>query len=223
MGRVLVVDDDTDVRAALTMLLEADGHSVVELDDGLKVLDIISEHGVDVILLDISMPQVDGFEVLGMLMLDPRSAGVPVVVISARGRPSDKAQAMALGASDYVSKPWGNGEVEFRVRMALGRSERKWAELKKKPADEPRAAAAPPAKVQPIPQAERPTDPQRQPSAPARLSRSARPTPRPAAAPPPANPAAPAPMPAAHVPAPRPLHRRPRVRRIVRSIRRRVA
>ena len=120
MGRVLVVDDDTDVRTALTMLLEDDGHSVVGLDDGLKVLDIISEHGVDVILLDLSMPKVDGFEVLSMLMLDPRSAGIPVIVVSARGRPEDKAQAMALGASDYVNKPWGEGVVEFRVRMALG-------------------------------------------------------------------------------------------------------
>jgi DNA-binding response OmpR family regulator len=223
MGRVLVVDDDVDVRAALTMLLENDGHSIVELDDGMTVLDIIAEHGVDVILLDLSLPKVDGFEVLSMLMLDPRSAGIPVIVVSARGLPDDRAQAMALGATDYVYKPWGDGEVEFRVRMALGRSERKWAELNKRQADEPGAAAAPPAQIQPIPETERPTDPQRQPSAPARLSRSARPTPRPAAAPQPANPAAPVPMPAAHDPAPRPLYRRPRVRRIVRRIRRRVA
>ena len=207
MGRVLVVDDDTDVRAALTMLLEADGHSVVELDDGLKVLDIISEHGVDVILLDISMPQVDGFEVLGMLMLDPRSADVPVVVISARGRPSDKAQAMALGASDYVSKPWGNGEVEFRVRMALSRSERKWAEENKKPGDNTVRPAA--------------TQPQT--SGPARESRPARPLEQSMPAPQVGSPAAPSHPPAAHEPASRPPRRRTRVRRIVRRTRRRVA
>ncbi|MCH7734335.1 MAG: response regulator [Chloroflexi bacterium] len=208
MGRVLVVDDDTDVRSALVMLLEADGHSVVELDDGLKVLDMISDHGVDVILLDISMPHVDGFEVLSMLMLDPSSAGVPVVVISARGRPSDKAQAMALGASDYVNKPWGDGEVEFRVRMALGRSERKWAEENKKPGENP-----------PV----RPAAPQPQPSAPIRSSRPAQPVQPPAPAPQAVSPAAPHTAPAAHKPASRPLRRRPRVRRIVRRIRRRAA
>ena len=135
MGRVLVVDDDADVRAGLKMLLEDDGHSVVELDDGLRVPEIINEHGVDVILLDLSMPRVDGFEVLSMLLLEPRMAAIPVIVVSARGRPNDRAQAMALGACEYVNKPWGDGEVEFRVRIALGKSEKKWAEESKTPAN----------------------------------------------------------------------------------------
>ncbi len=216
MGRVLVVDDDTDVRSALKMLLEDDGHSVVELDDGLKVLDIISEHGVDVILLDLSMPQVDGFEVLSMLMLDSRSAGIPVIVVSARGRPDDRAQAMALGASDYVNKPWGDGEVEFRVRMALGRSERKWAEKNKRPTEEARGVAAPPAQIQqiqPVPPPEQPAAPRHLPSAPARSPRQVRPLQRPAPASQAGSPAAPPPKSAVRDPASRPPRRRPRVRR----------
>lgn len=233
MGRVLVVDDDTDVRAALTMLLEDDGHSVVELDDGLKVLDIISVHGVDVILLDLSMPRVDGFEVLSMLLLDPRSAGIPVIVVSARGRPDDRAQAMALGASDYVNKPWGDGEVEFRVRMALGRSERKWAEENKKPTEKPaerpasaqlRARpAAPPAQIQPIARPARQAAPQHLPPAPARAPRPAAPLKRLEPAPPAVNPATPLQPSAANDPAPRPLRPRSRVRRTVRRTHRRAA
>ncbi len=236
LGRVLVVDDDVDVRAALRMLLEDDGHSIVELDDGLKVLDIISEHGVDVILLDLSMPRVDGFEVLSMLMLDPRSAGIPVIVVSARGRPDDRAQAMALGATDYVNKPWGDGEVEFRVRMALGRSERRWAEENKKPAEKAAQrpaspqlqarSAAPPAQIQQIqaaPQPERPAAPQVLPPAPARAPRPAASRQRSAPAPQAVNSAVPPETPAAYDSAPRTLRRRPRVRRIVRRTRRRAA
>lgn len=223
MGRVLVVDDDTDVRAALKMLLEDDGHSIVELEDGLNVAEVVEEQRIDVVLLDLSMPQVNGFEVLSMLLLNPASANVPVIVVSARGRPDDKAQAMALGASDYVNKPWGEGEVEFRVRMALGRSQRKWAEENGKPPEETTqlsaAPAVPAAPVVPTPatpimrplappthlQRSRPAPPAGQPAAPRQRqpapSRAARPErpmrrPAPAAAPHSGNPPAPAPRPA---------------------------
>ncbi len=217
MARVLVVDDDADVRAALRMLLEDDGHSVVELDDGLKVPDIISERGVDLILLDLSMPQVDGFEVLSMLLLDPRSASIPVIVVSARGRPDDKAQAMALGATEYINKPWGDGEVEFRVRMALSKADHQWAEDSKEPVNssqpqQPHARPATPPAQASEPRQRPPVKPY-QPPAPQEYQ-------LPAPQEPPA--AEPAPH-AASDPAPRVVRRRPRARRIVRRTRRRVA
>jgi len=109
------------------MLLEEEGHSVIELADGRDVMDFITTQGVDLIMLDLSMPDTDGFKVLEAKASDPRVADIPVIVVSARGRPDDKALAKSLGALDYVNKPWGEGEIEFRVNMALGSIERKWA------------------------------------------------------------------------------------------------
>jgi DNA-binding response OmpR family regulator len=109
------------------MLLEEEGHSVIELDDGKDVMELITEQGVDLIMLDLSMPDTDGFQVLEAMGNDPSIANIPVIVVSARGRPDDKALAKSLGALDYVNKPWGEGEIEFRVNMALASIERKWA------------------------------------------------------------------------------------------------
>ena len=127
MSRILVVDDEPDVRTAISMLLEEDGHSVIELDDGKDVMEFITTQGVDLIMLDLSMQETDGFQVLKAMGNDARVSNIPVIVVSARGRPDDKALAKSLGALDYVNKPWGEGEREFRVNMALGSIERKWA------------------------------------------------------------------------------------------------
>ncbi|NQW18171.1 MAG: response regulator [Chloroflexi bacterium] len=132
MSRILVVDDEPDVRTALTMLLEEEGHSVIELDDGKDVMDFITTQGVDLIMLDLSMPDTDGFQVLDAMRNDSNVSSVPVIVVSARGRPDDKALAKSLGAMDYVNKPWSEGEVEFRVGMALGSIERKWVKENKR-------------------------------------------------------------------------------------------
>jgi DNA-binding response OmpR family regulator len=109
------------------MLLEDDGHSVTQLDGGKEVMDVIENFGVDVILLDLSMPDVDGFRVLDRLRRDRKAASIPVIVVSARGRPDDKALAKGFGAVDYINKPWDDGEVELRVQMALGGAQRRWA------------------------------------------------------------------------------------------------
>jgi DNA-binding response OmpR family regulator len=109
------------------MLLEEEGHSVIELDDGKDVVEFVATQGVDLIMLDLSMPDTNGFQVLEAMRDDPSVSSIPVIVVSARGRPDDRALAKSLGALDYVNKPWGEGEIEFRVNMALGSIERKWA------------------------------------------------------------------------------------------------
>jgi|GEM_PF-958398 DNA-binding response OmpR family regulator len=127
MSRILIVDDEPDVRMALTMLVEEEGHSVIELDDGADVIDFITNHGADLILLDLTMPETNGFQVLDAKRSDDRLADIPVVVVSAPGRPDDRALAKGLGAVDFVNKPWSPGEIEFRIRVALEKAERKWA------------------------------------------------------------------------------------------------
>jgi len=127
MSRILIIDDEPDVRTAISMLLEEESHSVIELDDGKDVMEFITTQDADLIMLDLSMPDTDGFQVLEIMSNDPSVSNIPIIVVTARGRPDDKALAKSLVALDYVNKPWGEGEIEFRVNMALGSIERKLA------------------------------------------------------------------------------------------------
>ena len=119
MGKILVVDDDPDVRMALAITLEEAGHDIEEASDGLEVLDLVRKINPDAILLDINMPGMDGFQVLEQLKVDGDTAEIPVIMISARARPRDREDALFMGAVDYVTKPWSDGEVELRVDWAL--------------------------------------------------------------------------------------------------------
>ena len=119
MGKILVVDDDPDVRMALAITLEEAGHDIEEASDGLEVLDLVRKISPDAILLDINMPGMDGFQVLEQLKVDGDTAKIPVIMISARARPRDREDALFMGAVDYVTKPWSEGEVELRVDWVL--------------------------------------------------------------------------------------------------------
>ena len=119
MGKILVVDDDPDVRMALAVTLEEAGHEIEEASDGVEVLDKAREISPDAILLDINMPGMDGFQALEQLKADGDTDEIPVIMISARARPRDREDALFMGAVDYVTKPWSDGEVELRVDWAL--------------------------------------------------------------------------------------------------------
>ena len=119
MARILVVDDDPDVRMALAITLEEAGHEIDEASDGVQVLDKTREIKPDAILLDINMPGMDGFQALEQLKSHRDTEEIPVIMISARSRPRDREDALFMGAVDYVTKPWSEGEVELRVDWVL--------------------------------------------------------------------------------------------------------
>ncbi|MDA1258756.1 MAG: response regulator [Chloroflexi bacterium] len=119
MSRILVVDDSEDVRLALMTLLEDVGHDVLEAEDGSEVMAMVLSGSPELVLLDVAMPRVDGFEALKRLKADPATSDVPVIMVTAKGRPEDLAMARNLGARDYINKPWADGEVEMRVDWAL--------------------------------------------------------------------------------------------------------
>ena len=73
----------------------------------------------DMILLDVAMARVDGFKALALLKKDPRTRNIPVIMVTAKGHPSDLETARTLGALDYINKPWAHGEVELRVQWAI--------------------------------------------------------------------------------------------------------
>ncbi|MCH7907211.1 MAG: response regulator [Chloroflexi bacterium] len=124
MARILVVDDSEDVRLALITLLEDVGHDVLEAEDGSEVIAMVLSGSPELVLLDVAMPRVDGFEALKRLKADAATSDVPVIMVTAKGRPEDLAMARNLGARDYINKPWAEGEVEMRVDWALSANTR---------------------------------------------------------------------------------------------------
>jgi len=119
VARILVVDDSPDVRLALATILEDAGHDVVEAEDGDQVFDLAIGESPDLVLLDVMMPRVNGFDALATLKSDTRTSLIPVIMVTAKGRPEDMAMARSLGAVEYITKPWADGDVELRVDWAL--------------------------------------------------------------------------------------------------------
>lgn len=119
MARILVVDDSPDVRLALATILEDAGYDVVEAEDGDQVFDLAVKESPNLVLLDVMMPRVNGFDALATLKADTRTSPIPVIMVTAKGRPEDMAMARSLGAVEYITKPWADGDVELRVDWAL--------------------------------------------------------------------------------------------------------
>ncbi len=119
MVRLLVVDDSPDVRLALVTILENAGHDVVEAEDGDKVFDLAISETPNLVLLDVIMPRVNGLDALVTLKADTQTSPIPVIMVTAKSRPEDMAMARSLGAVEYITKPWTDGDVELRVDWAL--------------------------------------------------------------------------------------------------------
>jgi two-component system response regulator ResD len=119
--RVLVVDDEAIVRDVLTRYLEKEGFRVDAAEDGEVALELATRSRPDIVVLDLMLPKVDGFEVFRRL----RGLGdVPVVMLTAKGEEVDRVIGLELGADDYVSKPFSPREVVARIRAVLRRGER---------------------------------------------------------------------------------------------------
>ncbi len=119
MARVMVVDDNREMRTALKATLENAGHEVSEVGDGRDIVEIVRDGAPDVILLDVVMPEVDGFEALEKLRTDPATRDTAVIMVTARGHRTDLTKARRLGANDYIVKPWARGEIEARIARVL--------------------------------------------------------------------------------------------------------
>ncbi|MAU11234.1 MAG: DNA-binding response regulator [Anaerolineaceae bacterium] len=118
--RVLVVDDEPRMIGFIRMNLELEGHHVIEAHNGVEALDAIRTQLPDVVLLDIMMPELDGFETLRMLR---EFSTVPVIMLTAKGDENDKVYGLELGADDYVTKPFGPRELSSRIKAVLRRAD----------------------------------------------------------------------------------------------------
>lgn len=117
-ARILVIDDEPQIRRALQTALTAHGYTVETAENGSLGLAAVATWTPDVVVLDLVMPVMDGFEVLRQMR--PWS-DVPVIVLSARGQEPDKVNALDQGADDYLTKPFGMGELLARLRVVLRR------------------------------------------------------------------------------------------------------
>jgi two-component system response regulator MprA len=119
-GRVLVVDDDPDVRDSLARALRLSGYAVTTAVHGADALDAVARSPVDLIVLDVQMPVVDGFDACRMLRA--RGDATPVLVLTARAAVDDRVTGLEVGADDYLVKPFALRELLARVRALLRRS-----------------------------------------------------------------------------------------------------
>jgi DNA-binding response OmpR family regulator len=115
LSRILVVDDSPDVRLAPPTVLEDAGHDIIEAEDGDQVFDLAVSESPNLVLLDVMMPRANGFDTLATLKVDTRNSPIPVIMVTAKGRPEDMAMARSLGAVEYITKPWVDGDVDLRV------------------------------------------------------------------------------------------------------------
>ncbi|TEB06620.1 Transcriptional regulatory protein YycF [Pelotomaculum schinkii] len=121
MSLVLVVDDETNIIELLKFNLGKDGYQVVGLTNGRDAVNFTEEAKPDLIILDIMLPQMDGYEVLRTLRAKPETSAIPVIMLSAKGELVDKILGLELGADDYITKPFSPREVLARVKARLRR------------------------------------------------------------------------------------------------------
>jgi DNA-binding response OmpR family regulator len=117
--QILVVDDDQDTIAILARHLEREGFVPIEANSGAQCLKLVHENEVDVILLDLMMPEMDGFQVVKALRDDPLTAEIPIIMITARDDLDARAEGMRLGVSDFLAKPVFRRQLASRVRAQL--------------------------------------------------------------------------------------------------------
>jgi DNA-binding response OmpR family regulator len=122
--RVLVVDDDRDIRDLVTFKLQQAGYEVRQAEDGLQALDAVREWAPDLVGLDVMMPGLSGIDVTRELRADPTTAATPVILLTAKAQEADVETGFVTGADDYVVKPFSPRELVSRVQAVLARARR---------------------------------------------------------------------------------------------------
>lgn len=122
--KILVAEDETDIRKLITFSLQYVGYQVIEALDGEEALRMADEEQPDLILLDVRMPKMNGYDACRVLKTQDSTQGIPVVFLSARGQEAEIRRGLALGAEEYILKPFAPDELYRRVGSILERQER---------------------------------------------------------------------------------------------------
>ena len=119
MPRILIVDDEPNIVLALELLMKREGFEIRSVDDGEKAVEAAGEFRPDLILLDVMMPRMDGYEVCQRIRADVSLKNVFIVMLTAKGREVEREKGLALGADIYITKPFSTKDVVRRVKEAL--------------------------------------------------------------------------------------------------------
>jgi len=119
-GKILVVDDEVYIVHILDFSLGMEGYEVVTALDGEQALGKVKTEDPDLIVLDIMMPKLDGYETCKMLKSDPQTKHIPVILLSAKGRNVDQKMGFQVGADDYITKPFSPKKLVERINLILG-------------------------------------------------------------------------------------------------------
>lgn len=122
MARILLAEDEAQIGDMVAFKLANAGHDVIRVADGEAALAAAARERPDAIILDVMMPGLDGFSVLGRLKADPSLSAIPVIMLTARGQERDVLSGLQGGAADYIVKPFSLKELLARVDVALRRA-----------------------------------------------------------------------------------------------------
>ncbi|KAF0208324.1 MAG: response regulator [Actinomycetota bacterium] len=118
--KILLVEDNPQNRYLVTFLLEKSGYVVVVAEDGEEAVAAVAEHVPDIILMDVQLPKLDGYEATRRIKADERFAGIPLIALTAHSMKGDRGKAMAAGCDDYITKPVDADQLISRIEELLG-------------------------------------------------------------------------------------------------------
>jgi DNA-binding response OmpR family regulator len=119
LKKIIIVDDEPGIVIPLQFLMEQQGYNVMAAERGEDALDLIYQYEPDLVLLDIMLPGIDGYEVCEIIRLNPNYRNVKIIFLTAKGREEEIAKGLALGADAYITKPFSNAELVAKVKEIL--------------------------------------------------------------------------------------------------------
>jgi two-component system, OmpR family, alkaline phosphatase synthesis response regulator PhoP len=123
-GRILVVDDEVYILHILDFILGAENYDVITATNGEQAIERVREENPDLVVLDIMMPKMDGYETCRLIKSDPATKLIPVILLTAKGREVDQKLGKEVGASDYITKPFSPSKLIERVQAILATAKR---------------------------------------------------------------------------------------------------
>jgi DNA-binding response OmpR family regulator len=116
---ILIVDDEPSIVVPIQFLMQQQGYNVIVAENGHDALDMIYKYKPDLVLLDIMLPGIDGYEICEIVRLNPKLRDVKIIFLTAKGREVEIAKGLALGADAYITKPFSNAELVAKVKTVL--------------------------------------------------------------------------------------------------------
>lgn len=123
MARILVAEDEPDIRELIAITLGYNGHEVASAADGLEALALAEDNAFDLIILDVRMPRMDGYQACRQLRSKQKTKEIPIIFLSAKGQESEVQAGLEAGADEYIIKPFAPTELAQRVRATLQRAQ----------------------------------------------------------------------------------------------------